>query len=103
MAHRLSRRRASGRAKRDCRTVRAAEPPSPRSNLLRDRSTLAARVGAAGPTAVDPLDRIGLVARRNRLDLVPELLELRDHRLEIGPALDVNGIDSRSEQDRKRD
>ena len=33
-ARRLSRRRASGTARRDCRTVRAAEPPSPRSSLI---------------------------------------------------------------------
>src|SRR6185369_960102 len=104
MAHRPSPRRASGRARRGYRTVRAAEPNSlPSRTLLRDRGALAARVGAAGPAAVDPLHGIGLEARRHRLDLLAERLELRDHTLKIGAPLDIDGVDARSEQHQKRD
>src|ERR1700712_4989762 len=45
--------------------------------LLRHPGAFAARIGGADPAAVDALDRIGLVARRDDDDLVPHRLKLR--------------------------
>src|SRR5690242_3137879 len=103
-ADRPSPPRASGTAKQDCRTVRVAEPRSPASSLFRDRYAFAARVRAADPAAVHPLDRIGLEgARRTIVDFLAERLELRRHGRKEGPALQVDRVASGRDDYGQRD